>query len=97
MGVIELLTFVLSNVYIMFGGVVFKQNLGIPMGSNCCVEVANLFGFSFEFPFLMRQLHAFVESCSPSNQPRSILNAHASTLGRPLPHGRASTLATYFT
>ena len=41
--VCEALTFLLDNIYIRFGSTLFRQILGIPMGTNCAPLVADLF------------------------------------------------------
>ena len=41
--VYEALIFILDNIYIRFGTKLFRQNVGIPMGTNCTPLVADLF------------------------------------------------------
>ena len=41
----EALTFLLDNIYIRFGSKLYKQIVGIPMGTNCAPLVADLFLF----------------------------------------------------
>ena len=41
--VCEALTFLLDNIYIRFGTKLFRQIVGIPMGTNCAPLVADLF------------------------------------------------------
>ena len=41
--VCEALSFLLDNIYIKFGSKLYIQILGIPMGSNCALLVADLF------------------------------------------------------
>ena len=43
--VCEALTFLLDNIYIRFGSKLYKQIVGIPMGTNCAPLVADLFLF----------------------------------------------------
>ena len=43
--VCEALTFLFDNTYIRLGTKLFRQNVGIPMGTNCTLLVANLFLF----------------------------------------------------
>ena len=38
--------------FVMFGGQVFQQTVGIPMGVNCAPLLANLFLYSYEAEFL---------------------------------------------
>ena len=41
--VCEALTFLLDNIYIRFGSKLYRQIVGIPMGTNCVPLVADLF------------------------------------------------------
>ena len=41
--VCETLTFLLGNIYIRFGSKLYKQIVGIPMGTSCAPLVADLF------------------------------------------------------
>ena len=43
----EVLTFLLDNIYIRFGSKLYRQIVGIPMGSHCARLVADLFFFMF--------------------------------------------------
>ena len=49
----EALTFLLDNIYINFGNKLFRQIVGIPMGTNCAPLVAGLFLFCYEKDFVM--------------------------------------------
>ena len=51
--VCEALTFLLDNIYIRFGTKLFRQIVGIPMGTNCAPLVAYLFLFCFDRDFMM--------------------------------------------
>ena len=44
----EALTFLLDNIYIRFGSEVYRQIVGIPMGTYCAPIVADLFLFRYE-------------------------------------------------
>ena len=44
--VCKALTFLLDNIYIRFGSKLYRQIVGISMGSNCAPLVAGLFFFS---------------------------------------------------
>ncbi|MEO0333994.1 MAG: hypothetical protein AAF223_20355, partial [Bacteroidota bacterium] len=50
------LRFVIDNTYFKCGDLVFKQNIGIPMGTDCAPKLANLFLFYHEFKFMNRNL-----------------------------------------
>ena len=46
--VCKALTFLLDNIYIRFGSKLYRQIVGIPMGTNCAPLVADLFLFCYE-------------------------------------------------
>ena len=50
--VCEALTFLLDNIYIRFGSKLYRQIVGIPMGTNCAPLVADLFLFCYERDFM---------------------------------------------
>ena len=50
--VCEALTFLLDNIYIRFGSKLYRQIVGIPMGTNCAPLVADLFFFCYERDFI---------------------------------------------
>ena len=39
-------------IYVRFGGLLFRQMVGIPMGTNCAPLLADLFLYSYENEFL---------------------------------------------
>ena len=49
----EALTFLLDNIYIRFGSKLYRQIVGIPMGTNCASHVADLFLFCYERDFML--------------------------------------------
>ena len=42
----------LIKIFAMFGGRVFQQTVGIPMGTNCAPLLADLFLYSYEADFI---------------------------------------------
>ena len=54
----EALTFLLDNIYIIFGSQLYRQIVGIPMGTNCASLVADPF-----FVLLCEDLHAISFGC----------------------------------
>ena len=50
--VCEALIFLLDNIYIRFGTKLYRQIVGIPMGTNCAPLVADLFLFCYERDFM---------------------------------------------
>ena len=50
--VCDALSYLLENIYIRFGNKLYRQVVGIPMGTNCAPLVADLFLFSYERDFM---------------------------------------------
>ena len=50
--VCDALSFLLDNIYIRFGTKLYRQIVGIPMGTNCAPLVAGLFLFCYERDFM---------------------------------------------
>jgi hypothetical protein len=50
--IFNMLEFFINNIFAMFGGRVFQQTVGIPMGTNCAPLLANLFLYSYEADFI---------------------------------------------
>ena len=50
--VCEALIYLLDNIYIRFGTKLYRQIVGIPMGTNCAPRVADLFLFCYERDFM---------------------------------------------
>ena len=48
----EALIYLLDNIYIRFGTKLYRQIVGIPMGTNCAPLVADLFLFCYESDFM---------------------------------------------
>ena len=68
--VCEALTFLLENIYIGFGSKLYRQIVGIPMGTNTAPLVADLFLFCYE--------RDFMQSLSDANQ-SEVIEAFNST------------------
>ena len=48
----KIIEFLVDNIYVRFGGQLFRQMVGIPMGTNCAPLLADLFLYSYENEFL---------------------------------------------
>ena len=59
--VYEALVYLLDNIFIRFGTKLYRQIIGIPMGTNCAPLVADLF-------LLFCYERDFIKSLSPENQ-----------------------------
>ena len=66
----EAAIFLLDNIYIRFGSKLYRQIVGIPMGTNCAPLVADLFLFYYERDFML--------SLSDANQSK-VIEAFSST------------------
>ena len=47
-----MIEFLVDNIYVRFGGQLFRRTIGIPMGTNCAPLLADLFLYSYESEFL---------------------------------------------
>ena len=52
---IEMINFLIDNVYVTCGDSLFRQVIGIPMGTDCASFLANLFLYSYEHDWMMRK------------------------------------------
>ena len=52
--VISMLEFHIDNIFVSFGGTLFQQVVGTPMGTNCAPLLADLFLYSYESEFLQK-------------------------------------------
>jgi hypothetical protein len=50
--IIDVLECLIDNIFVMFGGRVFRQTVGIPMGTNCAPLLADLFLYSYKADFI---------------------------------------------
>ena len=50
--IIKMLEFLVHNTFVVFAGKVFKQTVGIPMGTNCAPLLADIFLYSYETDFI---------------------------------------------
>ena len=48
----KMIEFFMDNIYVRFGGQLFRQTGGIPMRTNCAQFLADLFPYSYENEFL---------------------------------------------
>jgi hypothetical protein len=56
--------FLKDNICVVFGGQVFQQSVGIPMGTNCAPLLADLFLYSYKTKFIQKLLHEKKKSLS---------------------------------
>ena len=55
---IKMLEYLIDNIFVEFGGRIFQQTIGIPMGTNCALLLADLFLYSYEAEFVQSLLQA---------------------------------------
>ena len=48
----KMLEYLIDNIFVEFGGRIFQQTIGIPMGTNCAPLLADLFLYSYEAEFV---------------------------------------------
>ena len=69
--VVKLLNWLIDNIFVTFGDKLFRQKIGIPMGTDCAPFLANLFLYSYEYEWIDKQriaknyptLNAFKNCC----------------------------------
>ena len=54
--IVNMLEFPVDNIFVVFGGKVFQQIVGIPMGTNCAPLLADIFLYSYEAEFIQSLL-----------------------------------------
>ena len=48
---VEMIHYLVDNIYILVSDKIFRQCIGIPMGMDCAPLLANLYLFKFEYTF----------------------------------------------
>lgn len=56
--ILELLTYILDNLYIKYFDEIYKQIIGVPMGSTCGPDLANLFLFAYEYQYICELINS---------------------------------------
>ena len=51
---INALEFLLDNIFVRFGNTIYRQIIGIPMGTNCAPLIADLFLYCYESQFMAK-------------------------------------------
>ena len=54
--IVNMLEFLVDNIFVVFGGKVFQQIVGIPMCTNCAPLLADIFLYSYEAEFIQSLL-----------------------------------------
>ena len=63
--------FLIDNILVQFGGRLFRQVIGIPMGTNCAPLLADLFLYSYEKEFLDNMIRSGHRRLARSFNPRN--------------------------
>ena len=63
--IFNILEFLIDNIFVMFGGRVFKQTVGILMGTNFAPLLVDLFLYSYEADFIQGLLKKKQKEASP--------------------------------
>ena len=66
----KMIEFLIDNIFVQFEGRLFRQVIGIPMGTNCAPLLADLFLYSYENEFLdnmIRSGHMNTLALLPAN------------------------------
>ena len=50
--IVNMLNFLIDNIFVEFAGQIFQQTVGIPMGTNCAPLLADLYLYSYEAAFI---------------------------------------------
>ncbi len=56
--ILEYVSFLVSNTYVVNGAVIRRQRVGLPMGTNCAPTLANVFLYTYESRFIDRTMVA---------------------------------------
>ena len=52
---IKYVNYLIDNIYVVCGDALFRQVIGIPMGTDCAPFLANLFLYSYEYEWLLKK------------------------------------------
>jgi hypothetical protein len=48
----KMLNFLIHNIFVVVGGQIFQQSVGIPMGTNCASLLTDMFLYSYGAEFI---------------------------------------------
>ena len=64
--ILNMLEFLIDTIFPTFGGHVFQQTVGMPLGTTCAPLLADLFLYSYETDFIQRFLKKNQKKLAPS-------------------------------
>ena len=76
----KMIEFLVDNIYVRFGGQLFRQMVGIPMRTNCAPILADLFLYSYENEFLDKIIKEDKESLLESSIYHTVISMTLSLL-----------------
>ena len=50
--IMESFKYLINNIYVKFNNTIYRQTVGIPMGTDCAPDLANIFLFSYEYKYV---------------------------------------------
>ena len=74
--IINMLEFLVDNIFVVFGGTVFQQKVSIPMGTNCAPLIADIFLHSYEAELIQSLLSTGKKKTSISVQLQLQIQKH---------------------
>ncbi len=61
---IQAFTYLIDNIYVKFGDNLYRQTLGIPIGTDCATLLADIYLYTYEYDFL-DSLRNLLKKASP--------------------------------
>ena len=79
----EAFTFLMENIYMQFGDMVYQQIVGIPMGTNCAPLIADLFLYCYERDFMsnLQKSKRLLNKANISDKETSFLDLNIKVVG----------------
>ena len=63
--IVCMLKWLINNTFFHFGNKIFRQTIGIPMGTNAASFIANLYLFKYEYDFVMKlSRNNYADACN---------------------------------
>ena len=62
-----MMEYLIDNIYIKVGNKVFRQQVGIPMGTDCASLLANLFLFYYEYEYMKNRIKDNIQAAMKFN------------------------------
>ena len=59
--IMKMFNYLMDNIYLFYRTEIYRQIIGIPMGTDCAPELANLFLFSYEYIYIIDLINSGVK------------------------------------